>query len=35
LFWCFGLGQIFKGSNQSWEGIRFVVLNSELQVLVP
>jgi hypothetical protein len=35
LFWCFGLGQIFKGSNQSCEGIRFVVLNSGLQVLVP
>jgi hypothetical protein len=25
LFWCFGLGQIFKCSNQSCEGIQFVV----------
>jgi len=35
LFWCFILGQIFKGSNQSCEGTRFVVLDSGVQVLVP
>jgi hypothetical protein len=35
LFWCFGLGQIFKGSNQSCEGTWFVVLDSGVQVLVP
>jgi hypothetical protein len=32
---CFVLGQIFKGSNQSCEGTRFVVLDSGVQVLVP
>ncbi len=35
LFWCFVLGQILKGSNQSCEGTRFVVLDSGVQVLVP
>ncbi len=35
LFWCFVLGQIFKGSNQSCEGTRFVLLDSGVQVLVP
>jgi hypothetical protein len=35
LFWCFVLGQIFKGSNQSCEGTRFVVLDFGVQVLVP
>jgi hypothetical protein len=35
LFWCFGLGQIFKGSNQSCDSTRFVVLDSGVQVLVP
>ncbi len=35
LFWCFGLGQIFKGSNQSCDRSRFVVLDSGVQVLVP
>ncbi len=35
LFWGFVLGQIFKGSNQSCEGTRFVVLDSGVQVLVP
>ncbi len=29
------LGQIFKGSNQSCEGTRFVLLDSGVQVLVP
>jgi hypothetical protein len=32
---CFVLGQIFKGSNQSCEGTRFVVFDSGVQVLVP
>ncbi len=32
LFWCFVLGQIFKGSNHSCEGTRFVVLDSGVQV---
>ncbi len=35
LFWCVVLGQIFKGSNQSCQGTRFVVLDSGVQVLVP
>jgi hypothetical protein len=35
MFWCFVLGQIFKGSNQSCVGTRFVVLDSGVQVLVP
>jgi hypothetical protein len=35
LFWCFVLGQIFKGSNQSCEGTRFVVLDFRVHVLVP
>jgi hypothetical protein len=34
-FWCFVLGQIFKGSNQSCEGTPFAVLDSGVQVLVP
>jgi hypothetical protein len=35
LFWCFGLDQIFNGSNQSCDSTRFVVLDSGVQVLVP
>jgi hypothetical protein len=35
LFWCFILGQIFKGSNQCCEGIQFVMLDFGVQVLVP
>ncbi len=35
LFWCVVLGQIFKGSNKSCKGTRFVVLDSGVQVLVP
>jgi len=35
LFWCFVLGQIFKGSNQSCEGTQFVVLDYGVRVLVP
>jgi hypothetical protein len=35
LFWCFIFGQIFKGSNQSFEGIQFVMLVYGVQVLCP
>jgi hypothetical protein len=34
-FWCFVLGEIFKGSNQSCEGTQFAMLDFGVQVLVP